>query len=293
MNGTTSSRWPPPSASGVRGAVLRRAVASMEIAPQPDFLTGEGAVLVCAAHPMDDVLGCGGTIARLVSEGRHVHVFIATDGEATHPRQLPREQLGPIRRAEARAALERLGVMEPNITFSGAPQHRAFSQIPALAGTLAELTDHLSPAAVLTPAPDEGDPDARALCLALTAVIPRSSDTSQIFEYPIWSWRAWPFVRLTIPSPRQGREELADKVTLLATSLRAGAGRRLTTSFPLAVDVTGQLPAKREALALHVSQVDRRNGDPHWWTLDDVDHGDFARCLFAGYELFRETGQQE
>ena len=36
--------------------------------------------LVIAAHPDDEVLGCGATMARLVAEGWAVHVFIAAEG---------------------------------------------------------------------------------------------------------------------------------------------------------------------------------------------------------------------
>jgi LmbE family N-acetylglucosaminyl deacetylase len=36
--------------------------------------------LVIAAHPDDEVLGCGGTIARLASEGWAVHVLIVAEG---------------------------------------------------------------------------------------------------------------------------------------------------------------------------------------------------------------------
>ena len=37
-------------------------------------------VLVVAAHPDDEVLGCGGTIARLVSQGAEVNVLILGEG---------------------------------------------------------------------------------------------------------------------------------------------------------------------------------------------------------------------
>jgi LmbE family N-acetylglucosaminyl deacetylase len=40
-------------------------------------------VLVVAAHPDDEVLGCGGTIARLAGEGRAVHVLLLADGETS------------------------------------------------------------------------------------------------------------------------------------------------------------------------------------------------------------------
>ena len=35
-------------------------------------------ILVIAAHPDDEVLGCGGVIARHVAEGEDVHVLIVT-----------------------------------------------------------------------------------------------------------------------------------------------------------------------------------------------------------------------
>src|SRR5690242_20065763 len=47
-------------------------------------------VLVIAAHPDDETLGAGGTIARHIAEGDAVHLVIGTDGAAVrgvdHPR---------------------------------------------------------------------------------------------------------------------------------------------------------------------------------------------------------------
>jgi LmbE family N-acetylglucosaminyl deacetylase len=40
-------------------------------------------VVVIAAHPDDEVLGCGGTIARHVAEGDDVHVLFVADGETS------------------------------------------------------------------------------------------------------------------------------------------------------------------------------------------------------------------
>ena len=37
-------------------------------------------ILVLAAHPDDETLGCGATIARLSSEGNRVHLMTFTDG---------------------------------------------------------------------------------------------------------------------------------------------------------------------------------------------------------------------
>lgn len=47
-------------------------------------------ILVVAAHPDDEVLGCGGTIARLAREGQDVYIAIL--GEGVTSRYEQREQ---------------------------------------------------------------------------------------------------------------------------------------------------------------------------------------------------------
>lgn len=48
-------------------------------------------ILVVAAHPDDEVLGCGGTIARHVAEGDAVHVIFMADGVGSRKGKLKRE----------------------------------------------------------------------------------------------------------------------------------------------------------------------------------------------------------
>ena len=49
-------------------------------------------VLVVAAHPDDEVLGCGGTIARHTDEGDQVHVLIVAEGATSRQQQRDRNQ---------------------------------------------------------------------------------------------------------------------------------------------------------------------------------------------------------
>ena len=62
--------------------------------------------MVIAPHPDDEVLGCGGTIARLAAMGRHVEVVVATRGKP------PRFDAAQVERvqAEAKRAHAVLGV---------------------------------------------------------------------------------------------------------------------------------------------------------------------------------------
>jgi LmbE family N-acetylglucosaminyl deacetylase len=50
-------------------------------------------VLVVAAHPDDEVLGCGGSIARHVDAGDHVQVLIVAEGATSRQQQRDRGQV--------------------------------------------------------------------------------------------------------------------------------------------------------------------------------------------------------
>ena len=76
-----------------------------------------------APHPDDETFGCGGTIAKRISEGHHVLIVIMTDGRyalfkvsgiTSDPSP---EQIKEIRRKELKRAVSHLGVSENNLIF--------------------------------------------------------------------------------------------------------------------------------------------------------------------------------
>jgi LmbE family N-acetylglucosaminyl deacetylase len=77
-------------------------------------------VLVLSPHPDDDVIGCGGTLARLVVSGSDVTVLYLTDGAKGDPTgTYAKSQLVELRKREAREASYLLGVQ--NLIFLGYP----------------------------------------------------------------------------------------------------------------------------------------------------------------------------
>lgn len=94
---------------------------------------GKG-VLVVAAHPDDDVLGCGGTIARLVNEGSDVSVIFIADGVASRETGVKIESCGSDqslldRRNAAKLAASVLGIS--SVRFCDFPDNRLDS-VPLL-----------------------------------------------------------------------------------------------------------------------------------------------------------------
>ena len=79
--------------------------------------------LIVAAHPDDEVLGCGGTIARMAAEGVSVHVAFLADGVFSREGGQKNQQKELIdRRDAAQHACDTLGVK--SISFSDFPDNK-------------------------------------------------------------------------------------------------------------------------------------------------------------------------
>ena len=82
-------------------------------------------ILVVAAHPDDEVLGCGGVLARHAAEGDTVHVLIVAEGATARDSERdPRgrePELTALKAAASRAAAE-IGAEKPRIL--GLPDNR-------------------------------------------------------------------------------------------------------------------------------------------------------------------------
>jgi LmbE family N-acetylglucosaminyl deacetylase len=83
-------------------------------------MENETYLMVVSPHPDDSEFGIGGTVARLVQEGKRVVYVICTNGDkGTGDRRLTPEMLAEMRQKEQRAAAALLGVQET--VFLGYP----------------------------------------------------------------------------------------------------------------------------------------------------------------------------
>jgi LmbE family N-acetylglucosaminyl deacetylase len=118
-------------------------------------------VLVVAAHPDDEVLGCGGVMARHAAHDDEVHVLIATRGAA----EMFSDQEIQETRQSMRAAHEVLGVAGAHFLDFPAPK---LDLVPGhqLADAISAVTESLHPKVVYLPHLGDLHADHRAVAHA-------------------------------------------------------------------------------------------------------------------------------
>jgi len=162
-----------------------------------------GSVAVVAAHPDDEVLGCGGAIARHAAAGDAVHILILGEGVTSrHAKRedAPAEELTRLKQ-HARAAAAALGARQ--VEFGGLPDNR-FDQVALLdivKMVEAFLVRH-SPAAIYTHHPGDLNVDHGLTFRAvLTASRPgvSAAHVRDLYAFEVPSSTEWAFQRIAPP----------------------------------------------------------------------------------------------
>lgn len=153
-------------------------------------------VLVIAAHPDDEVLGCGATAARLVQEHHQVHFAIL--GEGITSRHASRSdadasQLASLHK-QAEAAAAKLGVT--SLALHSLPDNR-LDTVPLLevVKVVEELVDRIKPEVIYTHHPGDLNIDHGVIHRAvLTATRPVSGQpVREIYAFEVPSSTEWAF----------------------------------------------------------------------------------------------------
>jgi LmbE family N-acetylglucosaminyl deacetylase len=156
-----------------------------------------GTVLIAVPHMDDEVLACGGTIARLPDPTR-VHLVYASDGSRSYLPVVPwadatSSELSAVRRVEARSALETLGVPPQNLHFLDLPDGALERHQRSLERSLGEVVRKLRPDQVLIPFRYDRHPDHLAVNRAAQSALQQEGSRVQLFEYFVYyRWRMLP-----------------------------------------------------------------------------------------------------
>ena len=181
-------------------------------------------MLVLAAHPDDEVLGCGGTMARAVRRGDDVRIVILGEGitsrferrEEADPRELDRL------RDSARRAAEALGVGPPRM--HGLPDNR-FDTVPLL--DVVKLVERevreFRPDVVFTQHGGDLNID-HVVTFRATLVATRPTDdcpVRTVYAYEVASSSEWAFGQFAPEFRPQTFVDVADTLELKLTAMRA------------------------------------------------------------------------
>jgi LmbE family N-acetylglucosaminyl deacetylase len=139
--------------------------------------------VIVAAHPDDEVLGAGGTMAILAVGGARLRLLAVTDGEASHPGTDP-QATARTRIAESAGALRRLGLRDIEVIRLRLPD-------AGLAACEDELSDRLGELCAgfeVCLAPWEADAHADHEAAGRAARRAARRNGQQMVSFPIWMW---------------------------------------------------------------------------------------------------------
>jgi LmbE family N-acetylglucosaminyl deacetylase len=195
-------------------------------------------VLVVAAHPDDETIGAGASLAGF----RDVCVLHLTNGAPRDRRWISQrftgsaEEYAATRAAEARAALALAGVRD--VRCLACADQEAIHHVRALAADIGKVIEELRPQAVITHAYEGGHPDhdACALCVgqALMPVPP-----PVLLEMPLYHARNGALVAGEFAD---GREGIACELDEAQRALK----QRMFDCYQTQLDVLSHFPIARE-----------------------------------------------
>ena len=145
-------------------------------------------VLVLSPHPDDEVIGCGGTLLRLIAAGARVTIVQATDGSASLAlRGTAEVQRVSIRVEEALAVGRSLGAAE---VVCWREDNRVFRVRDACVNDLKMLLEKLRPCLVFTPFVTDAHGDHHTLNLLLERALAAANidhAATAVLGYEVWS----------------------------------------------------------------------------------------------------------
>jgi len=245
---------------------------------------GQSAV-VFSPHPDDETLGCGGTIIRKRRKGADVTIVFMTDGRRSHRHLISEDELKSIRAREALAASRVLGVKENDVVFLEFENGKLGENRKLAIFKVINILMDQKPEEVFVPyykEPSSWSEDHSATNRIVVSALQIYGRRTIIYEYPIGFWCYWPWVQRSACSLREILSALKQVLV---------SGSSMLQDFRYAVSIEEVLEIKRAALGQYKSQMTRLIPDPRWKTLGDVSNGDFLKCFFQEYEVFRRYGE--
>lgn len=170
-------------------------------------------IIVFAPHPDDETLGCGGTIAKRISEGYDVLIVVMTDGMYAFLKVLcidsdpTPEELKEIRTGEVKRATRILGVPEENLIFLDFVDGTLQDNMEEAEKKIVEILGGNYPVEVYFPHKNDYHPDHRAAYQIVKNSVTKLGIPTEMYQYLIWHKheRFSPFINALLSYFRRNR----------------------------------------------------------------------------------------
>ncbi len=148
-------------------------------------------IIIIAPHADDEIIGCGATIAKHISNGDLVSVIIATNAFEGAPELFTRDSISIVRK-EAEDAHKLLGVKNTYFLDFPAPALNAFPEF-RISIRIGEIFNEIKPVTIYLPHPGDIHQDHKALYRAsLVAARPQNNySIRNIYCYETLSETEW------------------------------------------------------------------------------------------------------
>lgn len=154
-------------------------------------------ILIVAAHPDDEVLGCGGTIARLVEEGHEAYSLILGEGVTSRDiRRGKKAREKELKRLKTQALDANRILGTKDIFIHDLPDNR-FDTVPFLeiVKTIERIKDEIEPDTIFTHYERDLNIDHQITYRAvITATRPMSNESvKEVYSFEVLSSTEWNF----------------------------------------------------------------------------------------------------
>lgn len=143
-------------------------------------------ILVFCAHPDDDIIGVGGTLAKYASEGYKITVVIFSYGELSHP-WIKKTIAIKTRKKESRRAHKIIGCSEG--IFLGLKEGRFKKEIKEKNAEkiLQRIIDKKNPSKIFVHSWDDPHTDHRAIYEIITKLLKGLKKSYSVYCFDIWN----------------------------------------------------------------------------------------------------------
>lgn len=217
-------------------------------------------LMAVLAHPDDESLGFGGTLAKYAAEGVETHLITATRGErgrfGPHGERGDPAEVGRVREGELRSAVATLGICELAIlgyADGAVDQEDPRSAIHAIAGHIRRVRPHV----VITFGPEGayGHPDHIAISQFTTAAIVCAGDPGYFGD----SLPAHRVAKLHYMAWRRDKWDAYQAAFRKLTSMVDGVSRQATPwpdwAVTTVIDTSAYWPVVWSAVCCHQTQI--------------------------------------